>query len=75
MVLPANADSLWSKRKKFFFKPINGYGARAVYRGDKLTKGVWAEILAGSYIAQEWISPGEIQQAESGSSKPMKFDL
>jgi hypothetical protein len=35
-----------------------GFGSRAAYRGDKLTKRVFEEILHGGYIAQE-IVPAE----------------
>ena len=33
--------------------------SKAVYRGDKVTKGVWAEIIRGGYVAQEFAAPGE----------------
>ena len=59
LVTPANAQGLWEARKKLFFKPAAGYGSKAVYRGDKLTKGVWAEIAQGGYVAQEFAAPGE----------------
>lgn len=47
-VWPDNATELWETRKDFFFKPATGHGAKAVYRGDKLTRGVWQQILAGN---------------------------
>ena len=63
IVDPADADRLWSERRRLFFKPAAGFGSRAAYRGDKLTRGVWAQILAGDYIAQALIPPGEIGRA------------
>jgi hypothetical protein len=42
-----NAKQLWEGRKGLFFKPASGHGSKDVYRGDKLTKGVWAEIVRG----------------------------
>lgn len=51
------AQELWNERKHFFFKPVEGFGSRGAYRGDKLTRGVWAEILDGDYIAQEYVPP------------------
>lgn len=54
-----NADDLWQRRKSLFFKPVAGHGGKAVYRGDKLTRATWAEILGGAYIAQEFAPPGE----------------
>lgn len=81
----AHADRLWSERRKLFFKPASGFGGRAAYRGDKLTQRVWREILAGSYIAQEFIAPAERVAAGSGTPAPkagqpgapgnLKFDV
>lgn len=59
MVNPDNADALWKSRKDLFFKPTGGHGGKAVYRGDKLTKGVWAEIAGGGYVAQTLVRPSE----------------
>ena len=47
LVTPAAADALWKSRKNLFFKPTGGHGGKAVYRGDKVTKGVWAKIAEG----------------------------
>lgn len=58
-VTPDNADDLWQRRKSLFFKPVAGHGGKAVYRGDKLTRSTWADILGAAYIAQEFASPGE----------------
>ena len=62
-----DADSLWLERKRLFFKPTKGYGSKAVYRGDKLTKRVFADILANDYVAQTQVPPDEC-----GS---LKFDI
>ncbi len=69
------ADRLWAKRRQLFFKPNAGYGGRAAYRGDKLTKRVWAEILAGDYIAQEIVMPGERIAGTPDTPEAMKFDI
>jgi hypothetical protein len=53
------ADRLWSERRKLFFKPATGYGSKAAYRGEKLTRRVWAEILRGTYVAQDLVAPSE----------------
>lgn len=45
----ADAQRLWDARRSLFFKPVAGFGSRAAYRGDKLTKRVWQDILAGDY--------------------------
>jgi len=59
LVTPDNADDLWQKRKALFFKPVAGHGGKAVYRGDKLTRSTWTDILGAAYIAQELALPGE----------------
>lgn len=59
LVSPDNADALWKSRRDLFFKPTGGHGGKAVYRGDKLTKGVWAEIAEGGYVAQTLVRPSE----------------
>jgi len=59
LVTPEKADELWQSRKGLFFKPMGGHGGKAVYRGDKMTKGVWAEIQRGGYVAQALVRPSE----------------
>jgi hypothetical protein len=70
-----NAERLWSDRKRLFFKPFAGFGSRAAYRGDKLTQRVWQEILAGGYVAQALVVPGERTLREGDSAQVLKFDL
>lgn len=68
-----NGDDLWERRKHLFFKPTAGYGSKAAYRGDKLTRRVWQEILAGSYVAQAIVPPSERQVAPDGTV--LKLDV
>lgn len=75
LVTTENADELWLKRKKLFFKPSDGHAGKAVYRGDKLTKKSWAHILANKYIAQRNFKP-EIRLTRNGDDyTTMKSDL
>ena len=77
----ADAQRLWDARRGLFFKPVAGFGSRPAYRGDKLTKRVWQDILAGDYVAQAIVAPGERMvddpDAAKGANpgKAMKFDL
>lgn len=71
----ADADRLWEARRGLFFKPVAGFGSRAAYRGDKLTRRVWQDILAGDYVAQAIVAPGERMLDESDMATAMKFDL
>ena len=66
---------LWGARRSLFFKPVAGFGGRAAYRGDKLTKGVWQEILAGDYVAQALVKPGDRSTGKANLPVAMKFDL
>ena len=58
-VQPSDAETLWARRKQLFFKPTKGYGSKAVYRGDKLTKRVFSDILCNDYVAQALVLPSE----------------
>ncbi|MCY1169069.1 MAG: hypothetical protein V4573_21215 [Pseudomonadota bacterium] len=75
IVQSADERRLWGARRSLFFKPVAGFGGRAAYRGDKLTKGVWQDILAGDYVAQAIVKPGERSTGEVSLPVPMKFDL
>ena len=75
VVDPANAERLWRDRKRLFFKPFAGFGGRAAYRGDKLTQRVWQEILAGDYVAQALVVPGERTISDQEPAQVLKFDL
>lgn len=75
IVTPEIAGDLWASRKGLFFKPTGGHGGKAVYRGDKLTKGVWAEIAQGGYVAQTLIRPSERMIKIDGLSQVRKMDL
>jgi hypothetical protein len=70
-----NADRLWSERRRLFFKPTAGFGSRAAYRGEKVTKRVWQEILAGDYVAQAMVTPGERTISDETPAQILKFDL
>lgn len=75
MVNADNADRLWSERRKLFFKPVSGFGGRAAYRGDKITKRVWEEVVKGDYVAQMIVSPTERATGATSDSPRLKFDI
>lgn len=75
-----DAAKWWADRKSWFFKPRDGYGSRAAYRGDKLTKRVWEEIVAGdvAYVAQRIVPPRErlVHFADDASEHVLlKYDV
>lgn len=69
------AERFWAERKRWFFKPAAGFGSRATYRGDKLTKRVFEEILQGGYIAQEIVPPSEHPVTVGAETQSFKADL
>lgn len=71
----ADGERLWSERRGLFFKPTAGFGGRAAYRGDKITKRVWQDILAGEYVAQSIMVPGDRVIGSHEHPEFLKFDL
>ena len=74
-VTAVNADTFWNERKRWFFKPAAGYGSKAAYRGDKLTKRVFEEIRLGGYVAQALVPPSERALHVDGVEHRHKVDL
>ena len=68
-------DALWAKRRQLFFKPAGGYGSKAAYRGDKLTKRVWEEIATSAYVAQALVAPSERHVADTQTLTALKADV
>ena len=75
LVTPGNANELWKSRKGLFFKPTGGHGGKAVYRGDKVTRGVWAEIERGGYVAQTLVKPSERMISIDEGIQARKMDV
>lgn len=75
LVTPERADALWAQRRQLFFKPVASFGGKAAYRGDKLTRRVWGEILKGDFVAQALVPPGQRLIEVDGVLTDLKFDL
>ncbi len=71
----AQADRFWRERRQWFFKPAAGFGGRAAYRGDKLTRRVFESIIAGGYIAQAMVAPSERNLRMPDNQQSLKLDL
>lgn len=70
---PANATELWATRAQYYFKPMSGFGSRAVYDGAKLTAATWAQIAArADYVAQARV---EAPRVDVPGAEPMRFDV
>lgn len=73
---PANADECWSQRKKLFFKPKRSFGSKQSYRGDKISRKLFDEILSQDLFAQEYVPPPEITiETQDAGNQNMKYDL
>jgi hypothetical protein len=59
------AKDLWRRRKELFFKPVDGFGSKAAYRGDKLTRATFEHILSNRYVAQA-IAPTSVRRVATG---------
>ncbi|MFZ2405214.1 MAG: hypothetical protein WAW41_08765 [Methylobacter sp.] len=70
-----DAETLWAARKQLFFKPAKGYGSKAAYRGDSVTKRVFGEILQGNYVAQTLVRPTERPLKVDNELVDLKLDL
>jgi hypothetical protein len=75
LVTASNAERLWADRKAWFFKPARGHASKAAYRGDKLTRRVWGDILAGDYVAQAYAAPGLRDVQHAGERAELKADV
>lgn len=68
-------EEFWAVRKKLFFKPAAGFGSKAAYRGDKITRRVWAEILDHDYVAQAIVQPSVRNIVVDGAVETLKVDI
>ena len=69
------AEGLWAARSGLFFKPAAGFGGKAAYRGDKLTRRVWETIVEGGYIAQDLVPPSSRTVVVDGERHSLKVDI
>lgn len=69
-----NADKLCCARPHLFFKPTRSHGIGAIYRGDKVSRGVLREILRGDYVAQDFAAPSERMFQIDGQRERRKMD-
>lgn len=76
LVTEAQAESLWVQRKGLFFKPAQGFGSRAAYRGDKLTRRVWQQIVdSNDYVAQRLVVPSQRRINQGEQQHELKLDI
>lgn len=71
----ANGDEIWAQRKNLFFKPQQAYGAKQSYRGAKISRKVFDEIIGNNFIAQEFIEAPELEFETPAGPQKFKYDL
>ena len=69
IVAADRAADLWARRRQLFFKPAGGFGAKATYRGDKMTRGVFEQVVAGNYVAQALVPPSLVRLDDGSELK------
>ena len=72
---PSAPMSSGASAKVTFSSPTTGYGSKAAYRGDKLTRSTWEQILGRPYIAQRIVLPSERTIRVGEQEVPLKLDL
>jgi hypothetical protein len=76
IVRAEEAAQWWDERKQWFFKPASGYGSKGAYRGDKMTKRVFEEVVHSDYVAQRLAQPGERKVCPEGMEpQSLKYDV
>lgn len=75
IVDPGAADDLWRRRKQLFFKPVDGYGSKAAYRGDKLTRAAFEHILGHRYVAQALAPTSTRRVVTDGVESDLRVDV
>ena len=76
IVTAGKAEDLWQRRKTLFFKPADGFGGKAAYRGDKLTRATFEYVLAHPYVAQA-VAPTSFRRiaAADGQECELRVDF
>lgn len=74
-MISANVEEIWAQRKSLFFKPQQAYGAKQSYRGAKISRKVFEEIIGHNFIAQEFIEAPELDFETPEGQQKFKYDL
>ena len=69
------AEELWQRRKDLFFKPVAGYGSKAAYRGDKLTRKTFQHVLEHAYVAQAIAPTSTRRVVVAGQETDLRVDV
>ncbi len=75
LVDTAHAEQLWHERKQFFFKPATSYGGKGAYRGAKLTRNTFEQLMQENYVAQREVEPPLRHARIDGTTTTLKADV
>lgn len=56
----ADLETIWSDRKKYFFKPKRSFGAKSVYKGGSISRSAFAKMIEHDAIAQQVVPADDI---------------
>ena len=70
---PAQTEELWKNRKKYFFKPLSGYGGKGVFNGKSMTKKTYLNFFKKPFLIQYIIKPDIF--IDSHAKQKWKYDL
>ncbi len=73
-VRDTDPETIWKTRKHYFFKPRHLWGSKACYKGEKLTRKMWAHICESDYIAQPYFESETIHPSYP-DTEPLKYDI
>ena len=72
LVSSVSVDELWKKRKTLFFKPVEGYGGKSVYRGKNISHNVFNRIVKEKGVFQKIVPPAVFTDP---SGNEWKYDI
>lgn len=67
-----NAETIWSERKGYAFKPVDSFGSKGVLLGDKMSRTRFEQLPPEMTLVQELMAPS---LTPVDQDKPMKTDL
>ena len=70
-----NKETLWTERKKYFFKPSESFGGKGAFKGKSISRRTFDKIYAPDFIAQQLCPAGQKTFDYEGQPVTMKFDL
>lgn len=68
-------EKFWQQRKKFFFKPPQSYGSKAVYNGKSMSRTMYERVINDAYLAQETIPAPKVDFNHQNEKITFKYDL